>query len=77
MSINKVKLWVAYIGYDVDKGMSNSVGQHIWGCLVEAVGNGLDTIAVTEETNVAQQIHWHLWVWQLTVVVQDTCFLLQ
>ena len=53
-----------YIGDYVDECMSNGVWQDLGRGTVEALSNGLDTVAITEETNVPQQIDWNLGVLQ-------------
>ena len=44
--------------------MRDGVRQDVRRCFIKTRGNGVDTIPITEETHVPQQIHWNLRILQ-------------
>ena len=58
-----MRVWT-YISYDVDERMCYCIRQDVGCSFIEARGDGVNTIPITEETHVPQQVHRHLRVLQ-------------
>ena len=49
--------WLAtHISNDIDERMCHCVGQRVWRCLIEALRNGTNAIAITEEADIPQHV---------------------